>query len=38
MAVDDADLQSHGRPKDIAYRLIRDHLSLDGNPVLNLAS
>ena len=26
------------RPKDIAYRLIKDHLSLDGNPVLNLAS
>jgi glutamate decarboxylase len=25
-------------PKDIAYRLIKDHLSLDGNPVLNLAS
>lgn len=26
------------RPKDTAYRLIKDHLSLDGNPVLNLAS
>lgn len=25
-------------PRDIAYRLIKDHLSLDGNPVLNLAS
>ncbi|KAF3924515.1 hypothetical protein ABW21_db0202284 [Orbilia brochopaga] len=25
-------------PKDIAYRLIRDDLSLDGNPMLNLAS
>ena len=25
-------------PKDIAYRMIKDDLSLDGNPVLNLAS
>lgn len=25
-------------PKEIAYRLIKDDLSLDGNPVLNLAS
>lgn len=25
-------------PKDIAYRMIRDDLSLDGNPMLNLAS
>ena len=25
-------------PKEIAYRMIRDDLSLDGNPVLNLAS
>jgi glutamate decarboxylase len=25
-------------PRDVAYRLINDHLSLDGNPVLNLAS
>jgi len=25
-------------PKDIAYRLIKDDLSLDGNPMLNLAS
>ena len=25
-------------PRDVAYRLIKDHLSLDGNPVLNLAS
>ncbi|KAI9877957.1 MAG: Glutamate decarboxylase 4 [Pleopsidium flavum] len=25
-------------PKEIAYRAIRDHLSLDGNPMLNLAS
>ena len=29
---------TYGRPKEIAYRLIKDHLSLDGNPVLNLAS
>ena len=26
------------RPKEIASRLIKDHLTLDGNPVLNLAS
>ena len=26
------------RPKEVAYRMIKDHLSLDGNPVLNLAS
>lgn len=25
-------------PKDVAYRMIRDELSLDGNPMLNLAS
>ncbi|KAL8906440.1 MAG: hypothetical protein Q9207_002029 [Kuettlingeria erythrocarpa] len=25
-------------PKDVAYRLIRDDLTLDGNPMLNLAS
>ena len=25
-------------PKEVAYRMIRDELSLDGNPVLNLAS
>lgn len=25
-------------PKEIAYRMIRDELSLDGNPMLNLAS
>ena len=24
-------------PKEIAYRMIKDHLSLDGNPTLNLA-
>ncbi|KAL1998472.1 hypothetical protein VTN02DRAFT_6117 [Thermoascus thermophilus] len=25
-------------PRDVAYRMIRDELSLDGNPMLNLAS
>ncbi|EEH03907.1 glutamate decarboxylase [Histoplasma capsulatum G186AR] len=25
-------------PKEVAYRMIRDELSLDGNPMLNLAS
>lgn len=25
-------------PREIAYRMIRDELSLDGNPMLNLAS
>ena len=25
-------------PKEVAYRMIRDDLSLDGNPMLNLAS
>ncbi|KAL8715574.1 MAG: hypothetical protein Q9220_000910 [cf. Caloplaca sp. 1 TL-2023] len=25
-------------PKEVAYRLIRDDLTLDGNPMLNLAS
>ncbi|KAI5295591.1 hypothetical protein KEM52_000894 [Ascosphaera acerosa] len=25
-------------PKEVAYRMIKDHLSLDGNPMLNLAS
>ena len=24
-------------PKEVAYRMIKDHLSLDGNPTLNLA-
>ena len=36
-------LPKHGMPekempKDVAYRMIKDDLSLDGNPVLNLAS
>lgn len=25
-------------PRDVAYRMIKDELSLDGNPMLNLAS
>ena len=25
-------------PREVAYRMIRDDLSLDGNPMLNLAS
>ena len=25
-------------PKEVAYRMIKDDLTLDGNPVLNLAS
>jgi glutamate decarboxylase len=25
-------------PKEVAYRMIKDDLSLDGNPTLNLAS
>lgn len=25
-------------PKEVAYKLIKDDLSLDGNPMLNLAS
>ncbi|KAK5942630.1 hypothetical protein PMZ80_005195 [Knufia obscura] len=37
------DLPSHEMPekempRDIAYRMIKDELSLDGNPMLNLAS
>lgn len=32
------DMPDGEMPKDIAYRMIKDHLSLDGNPVLNLAS
>lgn len=36
------DLPSHDMPdgdmpRDVAYRMIKDHLTLDGNPVLNLA-
>ena len=25
-------------PREVAYRMIKDELSLDGNPILNLAS
>lgn len=31
-------MPDHEMPKEIAYRMIRDELSLDGNPMLNLAS
>lgn len=38
-----ADLPRHEMPeeempKEVAYRMIKDELSLDGNPMLNLAS
>ena len=32
------DMPEKEMPKEIAYRMIKDDLSLDGNPVLNLAS
>lgn len=32
------EMPEHEMPKEIAYRMIRDDLSLDGNPMLNLAS
>ena len=32
------EMPEHEMPKEVAYRLIKDDLSLDGNPVLNLAS
>ena len=32
------ELPDHEMPKEIAYRMIKDDLSLDGNPMLNLAS
>lgn len=32
------EMPDHEMPKEIAYRMIRDDLSLDGNPMLNLAS
>jgi glutamate/tyrosine decarboxylase-like PLP-dependent enzyme len=31
-------MMEEAMPKDVAYRMIHDHLSLDGNPMLNLAS
>ncbi|WDK10411.1 glutamate decarboxylase [Colletotrichum graminicola] len=33
-----AEMPEDEMPKDIAYRMIKDELSLDGNPMLNLAS
>ncbi|RYP50602.1 hypothetical protein DL768_003884 [Monosporascus sp. mg162] len=32
------EMPEHEMPKEIAYKLIKDDLSLDGNPMLNLAS
>ena len=32
------EMPDHEMPKEVAYRMIRDDLTLDGNPVLNLAS
>ena len=32
------EMPEHEMPKEIAYRMIRDDLTLDGNPMLNLAS
>lgn len=31
-------MPEHEMPREIAYRMIKDDLSLDGNPMLNLAS
>lgn len=28
------DLPENAMPRDVAYRMIKDHLSLDGNPML----
>jgi len=32
------EIPEHEMPKEVAYRMIKDDLSLDGNPKLNLAS
>ncbi|TAQ91204.1 hypothetical protein B7494_g451 [Chlorociboria aeruginascens] len=32
------EMPEHEMPKEVAYRMIKDDLSLDGNPMLNLAS
>ncbi|KAL8694930.1 MAG: hypothetical protein Q9218_000501 [Villophora microphyllina] len=32
------EMPEHEMPKEVAYRMIRDDLTLDGNPMLNLAS
>ncbi|KAF3911051.1 hypothetical protein AA313_de0203743 [Arthrobotrys entomopaga] len=37
-ALPTTDMPEKEMPREIAYRLIRDDLSLDGNPMLNLAS
>ena len=40
-AVDDLpkhEMPEREMPKEVAYRMIKDDLSLDGNPMLNLAS
>ncbi|KAI6349918.1 hypothetical protein MCOR25_010614 [Pyricularia grisea] len=40
-AIDDLprhEMPEHEMPKEVAYRMIKDELSLDGNPMLNLAS
>ncbi|KAJ9499487.1 hypothetical protein H2202_005070 [Exophiala xenobiotica] len=34
----DHEMPEREMPKEIAYRMIKDELSLDGNPMLNLAS
>ncbi|KAL2870143.1 pyridoxal phosphate-dependent transferase [Aspergillus lucknowensis] len=31
-------MNQHGMPADVAHQLVRDELSLDGNPLLNMAS
>ncbi|KZF24101.1 glutamate decarboxylase [Xylona heveae TC161] len=37
-ALPKAEMPDAEMPKDVAYRMIKDELSLDGNPLLNLAS
>lgn len=32
------EMPEHEMPREVAYRMIKDDLSLDGNPMLNLAS
>ncbi|KAJ0132039.1 Glutamate decarboxylase 4, partial [Colletotrichum tanaceti] len=33
-----SEMPENDMPKEVAYRMIKDELSLDGNPMLNLAS
>lgn len=33
-----AEMPDGEMPREVAYRMIKDELSLDGNPMLNLAS